>query len=387
MNICGLQMARQGAEEHKAVKHTSPDADGREITDVDLRKLEFDSENPRLPRSIDPKDEAAVLEYMLSDATIVELMGSIGALGYFAAEPLLVTPSNKSGRFVVVEGNRRLAAVKLLENPALAAVKKNAVREASEAAQYKPSKLPVIEFAHRKEILLYLGFRHVTGVKAWDSLAKARYLEKLRASLGGRDDDRTYQDLARAVGSRSDYVKRLLASYNIYRHVEDHDFYGIEGLNDTTFNFSLLTTALFYSKIASFLGLSDASDPLLKGLKVPALKDLVRWLSERNAENRTRLGESRNLKILSAVVSTPAALQHFRNGESLEQAAVYTEEPTEFFTTSLIQAKTKLQAAQANVHLVQKPNNVHFETLREIAGIAKTLNGALRAQCEDVSDD
>jgi len=369
------------------MKQAASVADEKEITSVELRNLEFDSENPRLPRSLDRKDEAAVIEYMLSDATIVELMGSIGAQGYFAGEPLFVIPSSTRGSFVVVEGNRRLAAVKLLENPGLATVKRNAVKEASGAARYKPTRLPVIEFPHRKDILLYLGFRHVTGVKAWDSLAKARYLEKLWVSLGGKNDGRTFQELAKAIGTRSDYVRRLLASYNIYKIVEDHDFYRIDGLKDTTFNFSLLTTALSYSKIASFLGLNDTSDPSLKGLKGPALKEFIRWLSEKNPENRTRLGESRNLRILAAVVSTPPALLHFRNGESLEQAAVYTEEPTEFFTSSLVQAKTKLQAAQANVHLVQRPNDVHFETLQEIAGIAKTLTGALRAQRDDASDD
>jgi hypothetical protein len=368
------------------MKQTSSIVDEKEITSIELKNLEFDLENPRLPRSIERKDEAAVLEYMLSDATIVELMGSIGAQGYFAGEPLLVVPAKRQGRFVVVEGNRRLAAVKLLDDPSLAPVKKVAVKGASAAAKKKPTALPVIVFPQRKDIFLYLGYRHVVGVKAWDSLAKARYLEKLWASMGNKSDDSIFQNLARSIGSRSDYVRRLLAGYKIYETVEDNDFYSIEGLDDTTFSFSLLTTSLSYSKIAAFLGLTDSSDPTLKGLKKPALKELITWLSEKNPENRTRVGESRDLKLLAEVVHTPSALQHFRNGESLEQAAVYTEQPTEFFTTSLIEAKTKLQAAQANVYRLEKPKADHFTTLQEIASIAKTLTGALK-ELSDGSDD
>src|SRR3979409_2678519 len=105
-----------------------PKAGGKPIPPVPLEDLEFDPENPRLPSSIDREDEQAVLEWMLDDATIIELMRSIGAKGYFEEEPLLVIETTvNSSKYIVVEGNRRLAACKLLRYPSLAPIRRQAV--------------------------------------------------------------------------------------------------------------------------------------------------------------------------------------------------------------------------------------------------------------------
>ena len=60
-----------------------------------------------------------MLEWLLRDASILDLMRAIGEHDYFSGEPLLVvSKSSKNGYFVVVEGNRRLCAVKnFLTNP------------------------------------------------------------------------------------------------------------------------------------------------------------------------------------------------------------------------------------------------------------------------------
>jgi hypothetical protein len=72
-----------------------------------LKDLEFDPENPRLPSTIDKENEQAVLEWMLDDATIIELMRSIGENGYFEEEPLLVVKSaGRSSGYIVVEGSK-----------------------------------------------------------------------------------------------------------------------------------------------------------------------------------------------------------------------------------------------------------------------------------------
>ena len=50
---------------------------------ISIENLKFDPENPRLPSGINGHKEAEVLQWMLSDATILELMGAIGERGYF----------------------------------------------------------------------------------------------------------------------------------------------------------------------------------------------------------------------------------------------------------------------------------------------------------------
>ncbi|MDR1109850.1 MAG: ParB/Srx family N-terminal domain-containing protein [Deltaproteobacteria bacterium] len=92
-------------------------------TTVNVNNLLFDQYNPRLPDNIDGSDDDAVMEWMLREGESVELIESIGESGYSTAEPLLVVKYRKD-IYTVVEGNRRLVALKILNNPSLAPINK-----------------------------------------------------------------------------------------------------------------------------------------------------------------------------------------------------------------------------------------------------------------------
>lgn len=97
-----------------------------EIQYIETGKLDFDPENPRFYRLNDRAgSDDAVIEEMLDDESVQDLMLSIGEQDYFPGEPLLVVKKGK--KFVVVEGNRRLAAVKLLNGDLKAPKKKKRV--------------------------------------------------------------------------------------------------------------------------------------------------------------------------------------------------------------------------------------------------------------------
>src|SRR5690606_11897920 len=139
--------------------------------------------NPRLPKSKHGKSEKAVIEFMLLEAATLELMLAIAENDFFAGELLLVVEDKADpGKYIVVEGNRRLTAVKLLNNPDLTSVKKIATKEIAGGAKFKPLELPCLVFEDKNKILKYLGFRHITGIKSWRLLEKARYLYDLRNS-------------------------------------------------------------------------------------------------------------------------------------------------------------------------------------------------------------
>jgi hypothetical protein len=343
-------------------------------------QLTFDPLNPRLPSSIDGSNEKAVLEWMLSDATIIELMASLGEKGYFPGEPLLVVYSGKKKRYEVIEGNRRLTAVKLLHDPQLAPMKKKAVQLTADQAKVKPDELPVVIYKTREEILDYLGFRHITGVKEWDPIAKARHLKQLQESLKTRDPKKLFSQLARIIGSRADYVARLLTGYAMFEHLSDNSFFRIKGLDEDTIDFSFLTTALSYENIVEFLGLKNATDPSLKGLKANSLRDLTSWLFEKNSQGQTRIGESRNLRELSAVVGNQGALAAFRHGSSLLEAELLTEEPTKMFRTAILESRGKLAQARDRIHLVTMPAKEDSEVLSEIQVIAQNLETLVNAK-------
>jgi hypothetical protein len=340
---------------------------------ISLDKLEFDPKNPRLPGNFDENDEQEVLKWMLGDASLVELMGSIGAQGYFPGEPLLGYKSAK-GNYVIVEGNRRLAATKLLLHPEKAPSKRRAVLSVSQESPQKPSILPVIIYSHREDILSYLGYRHVTGIKAWDPLPKARYLKELfDAEVNVGDIQSKFRTLAKKIGSRADYVARLLTGYALYEQIEINDFFNIKDLDEESIDFSLLTTAINYNNISAFLGLSSATDPSLTGLNLERLYEIIDWLFCKNSDRRTRVGESRNLSYLSSIVANEKALAAWRNGATLQYSSMLTETPSEVFKKSVLEAQGNIRTARDYSSYVTLPEIITLDILQEIRQVAEDL--------------
>ncbi|MEM7115139.1 MAG: hypothetical protein AAF614_22055 [Chloroflexota bacterium] len=349
-----------------------------------IEKLTFDPANPRLPSTIDRSDESAVLDWMLLNEKVVELMIAIGEQGYFPGEVVLIVKSkHANGLFDVVEGNRRLAAVKLLSAPSKASFKIKSVETASEEARYHPQQLPTLEFDSRTEIVAYLGYRHITGVEPWDSLAKARYLSELYGFATAETVRSKYQELANMIGSSAGYVKRLLVGVTLYDHIRQHDFYGISGLTEEKIDFSLLTTAINYRNISQYADI-DSSDYPKVSVNDKNLEKLIRVIFEKNAEGRTRLGESRNLKYLAAVAGSPRAMSAFIDGgEPLEQAAMLTEVPDKIFQRAILEAKKRLQLATQYFFQVNEPHEEHVRQLREAARLARDLASTVQSRLDD----
>lgn len=60
----------------------------------------------------------------------------------------------------------------------------------------------------------------------------------------GENIDNAVSELAKKIGSRKEYVKRVIIAYEIYRIVEDEGFYKIKDLDDTTFYVGYLVDSL-----------------------------------------------------------------------------------------------------------------------------------------------
>ena len=349
---------------------------------IEIARLEFDRLNPRLPSNLTESSQEVILQWMVNDGGIADLMSSIGEQGYFNGEPLLVVP-NDAYNFTVVEGNRRLAALKLLQNPEQLEERRNSLVSIAKEAIHKPVDVSCMVYNTRNEILNYLGYRHVTGIKSWGPLAKARYLQLLSENYSNRDDKATYQMLAKSIGSRADYVKRSLAGLKLYDEIEERDYYGIQGLNESVLSFSLITTALANSNIVHFLGLEDSGDIQQENLDRGHLEELTRWIFERK-DGRTPLGESRHFRDLNKVVASEVALREFRQGRTLDDALVFTDAPVESFRTLLRTAINTLEGAQRQLRLIRNGlKESDKETLTDLRLLISDILSALRGRLED----
>ncbi|WP_431230280.1 ParB N-terminal domain-containing protein [Paenarthrobacter nicotinovorans] len=345
---------------------------------VDVSKLHFDPHNPRFPRSVDGENLAAVLDFMLDDANLIDLMRSIATQGFFPGEPLLVSPHETNhSEWVVIEGNRRLAATKLLLQPELAPSRIQAVRTVVGNAEELPEHLPCLQFRSRDEILAHLGYRHVTGIKEWDPLAKARYLQQRYDSLIG-DQTQRFRYLARSIGSRSDYVGRLLTALMIYENIESRNYFDIENLSEGSLEFSLITSVLAYDKIVNYLGLSSAQSANVDELDVDALHWLVIWVFQRKTGKRTVLGESRNIRLLAEAVSHPRSLAALRGGQPLSVAAKLSGAASESFRLAVTAAKESVSLATDYANDLEEVEPVDMGLVDELFQEVRGLRSALR---------
>ena len=333
---------------------------------LDIGALEFDKENPRLPTDLRGSSEADILAYLATKTRIENLMSSIGENDFFPGEAIVVTPQGPD-KYTVIEGNRRLAALRLLQDPDQ--VGRSTIKRAAEEAKSKPTQIPAYIVQSRDDTLQYLGFRHISGVQRWDPLAKARYLESLFERAEG-EPSRRYAAVAREIGSTGPSVQRNLDALAAYKSIEERNFYDITEIQEDNFQFGTFYTAVGRTEIANFIGTKEdgqSTHPITTSsvLKQNNLKDLVQYMFKKNDRGETVLGESRNIPKLAAVLDNAESLQALRRGETLETALRITPHGLKDFINRMTRANDELRQANANLYDVDQTDEVAMNLVRE----------------------
>lgn len=209
------------------------------IRDLNLRQLLLDDRNPRLPEYLHGAEQADILEWMYEQGVLEELAVSFLDHGYLEHEPLFAMRAGDDD-WVVLEGNRRLAALLILTRQPEALERELQFKlvdepgpEASEALQTVPAYL----VAGREDVRHFVGFRHIGGLQEWPPEAKARWIEQeIRRRDGGGN---VFSDIARSVGTNAQSIRgpylalRILrfagdefdeAGSGAVRHVQEHRF-------------------------------------------------------------------------------------------------------------------------------------------------------------------
>lgn len=352
-----------------------------------LGQLFLDERNPRLPKSLQNATEVEIIEYMLLDASLIELMLAIGKNDFFPGEQLLVVKT-KDEVYKVVEGNRRLSAVKLLNKPDLVSVQKTKIQQVIKETEFFPNEIPCLIFDAEEDIHNYLGYRHITGIKEWKLLEKARYLFGLwKDQYSELDLNQASRELAKSIGSRKDYVKRILIGYQIFYKIEDEAYYRIPGLNDTSFYFNYIADSLNKLHIANYLGLDvkNIDDIDEVSINEKHLENWTRWLFEKNIEGRTRLiGDSSSLNALNKILGHEDASKAFiEKGYSLDSAMDLTGEADSQFYNYLNNALSQLENADRLVIKVNVKFNEVLDQIKDIRSLATKISRSLQDKEED----
>lgn len=359
---------------------------------IPLSNLNLDKENPRLPSKfkkgkLSQKD---IVNWMLEDASIIELMLAIGNAGFFIGEALLVIKDN-DGKYTVIEGNRRLTSVILLNDPDLAEIHKKKISIVISDTKERPNKLPCIVFSDRAKINKYLGYRHVTGVKSWGILQKARYLSQLIKDHSEISFSQQCKELAKSIGSRSDHVRKLLVAFQIYERIEDSGFFKIKELDETTIFFNYYADSLSRDAIRNFIGVDIKSENPLAELNESHLEELTKWFFEKNDQNKTRIiGDSNHLSMLDKVLGNEEAKEYFRTGSgSILDAYQIVSVSSDSFNSEIEMALAGLKRAQNIIHKVDRHTNSEAikTKLKEIYQLARNMKSIVESSEDDGWDD
>lgn len=191
---------------------------------VNFRDLKLDEQNPRFVTNRDqvltPKE---IMEYLIKYENVIELAENIKEYGgLIPGERLLVVEENNG--FVVLEGNRRTAAIELLLNPGIALRQlslsnndKLKVKEFKESVSKSLKKhlssFQVDIVSSRDNAIYSLTERHIDGIKKWSQISKMYFYKQ------HFDSGMNLSDLKGFTGESPRTIADTLRKYSYLRYV------------------------------------------------------------------------------------------------------------------------------------------------------------------------
>ena len=341
-------------------------------------QLCFDRRNPRL--FLDGElNEFELVERLWKEFAVDELALSIASNGYFEHEPLFV--ATEDDEYVVVEGNRRLAAVRLLVDGSLR-VKVGAtdLPKITAARRKALATLPVIQ-CDRQDVWQYVGFKHVNGPQPWQSYAKAQYVAWVHNELGEELDE-----IARQIGDRHATVHRLYRGLMVLRQAEESGRFDLDDRWNKHFSFSHLYTGLDYQNIRELLGIyktdSFRPNPVPKD-KLEELGDLCMWLYGQKSTDTRPLVQSQNpdLQKLVSAIGSDAGLTALRRGLPLHVVIDISTGDEQLFKADLLEARRRLQEARGKQLTGDAGEGGTLRVANEILELAERLVADMEDRC------
>lgn len=308
--------------------------------EVDVDKLLLDQQNPRIPREKQSLTQDELTAFVADEYFSLAIAKSITAHQYFPSEPLIAIPATKPGYFIVVEGNRRLAALKLLLNPDLRARLADRKEWDTLPLENVPKKVPVVKVQGRRDVAPIIGYRHISGIQPWDAHAKARYIaDQIEGGM-------SFAETAAEVGESEAEVRMNYRNYRISEQAEKLSIEpeAVDGMKN---GFGVFTRAMQSGNLRDFIGapppdkVSHSKTPI-PPKKKDALKEMVEFLFGPKAV----LSDSRDITKLGKVVSSVEGMKVLRRERNLEEALVASGGIRDRLLTRIVSAARNLRAAK-----------------------------------------
>jgi hypothetical protein len=199
---------------------------------IDIDLILLDPNNPRLlstsfegireERVAEPGVQSATLQKLNSGRFDMDrLRASIARSGLLDVDRIVVRPI-VNGRYIVVEGNRRIGAVKtLLQQQAAGELD---LDESVMESLRTPSVLVLEEdnvTTARLDQWVIQGIRHITGIRPWGGYQAARTIQAMVQDLGYSEDE-----VVEALGLPKARIRRSLRVLSALEQMQEDDDFG-----------------------------------------------------------------------------------------------------------------------------------------------------------------
>jgi len=332
----------------KKVKSSSP-TPAKKLDAVDPLDVDLDAQNPRFTPDQQGKSQRQVLEVLLEQHNLEEIAESICAGGFVPLDPFIVI--RDKGKLIMIEGNRRLAVIQLFLKPALTPARY--AREwddfrsrVSPKALSEMRRIQVWLYQDRKalELVSYIGYRHVTGIKEWDTEQRAAYAAQLIEDTSG---DWTYRRVAEVMGTKPAYVEKLYVAHRMCEQAFGSEIDGADRMRD---KFGILLRLIQAGNVRTFLGINLPGDP--KKSRKPVTKperdfqDFIRWGFGTEAHKKI-LEDSRDITKYGQILASEESVRYLRasNEPSFERAYEKSGGRKEGLVDNLYGAEVRLEEA------------------------------------------
>jgi len=296
---------------------------------VNLEQLLLDPNNPRfldLGGDFGNTQEARFNEPGVQESTferlrdnrfgVASLKDTIKTIGFLPVDKIVVRrwmhQLNEPFTYVVLEGNRRVAALKWLIEQ-----NREGLVQLSDAQIENFTKLEVLLLSQDADPnigrWIIPGLRHVSGVKEWGAYQQALAVKTLRES------GMTPQDAAQSIGLTTRAANKLWRSYWALEQMKNDEDYG-ESAQEKLFSY--FDEILKRPSLRDWFGWDDAQKKFVNGERIREFYSwIIRIEDEDGEEKEPKIDRAIDVRELERIVSEPRALAVLRgiNG-SLEDA-------------------------------------------------------------------
>ncbi|MFA6091984.1 MAG: ParB N-terminal domain-containing protein [Elusimicrobiota bacterium] len=244
--------------------------------------------------------QAATLRLLEQDKRyqLAELKKSIMANGYVPMERIIVVPyEGKSGHYLVVEGNRRVAALKSLLQEA-----REGVTELSQTQVTSLSKIPCAilqaepkNMVHAQRVIM--GIRHIAGPREWGAYQQAQLIVELR-DLENQD----FQSIANHLGISTIEVSRRYRAMHALQEMEEDEHYADRATYD---HYRLFHELVSLPDVRVFYGWDDSTQQFANKSKAREFFELI---APHDDDVEAKVRTYADVRKLKFIVSHPKAV-------------------------------------------------------------------------------